>query len=52
MTLCKKEQDLLKGHLKFYEEQVNKLDTHSPAVIAYSAATSGRPKGAILHTLI
>jgi len=46
--LMQKGQDLLKGHLNFYEEQANKLDTHSPAVIAYSAATSGRPKGAIL----
>ena len=46
--LMQKGQDLLKGHVNFYEEQANKLDTHSPTVIAYSAATSGRPKGAIL----
>ena len=46
--LTEKGQDLLKNHRGFYEEQANKLDTNSPAVIAYSAATSGRPKGAIL----
>ena len=46
--LMKKGEDLLKQQPKFYEEQASKLDTHGPAVIAYSAATSGRPKGAIL----
>ena len=46
--LMQKGQELLKGKANFYEEQANKLDTHNPAVIAYSAATSGRPRGAIL----
>ncbi|MFF5997111.1 AMP-binding protein [Lysinibacillus sp. KU-BSD001] len=46
--LMEKGEALLKSNANFYEEQASDLDTHSPAVIAYSAATSGRPKGAVL----
>ncbi|WP_431028403.1 AMP-dependent synthetase/ligase [Lysinibacillus sp. LZ02] len=46
--LMEKGEALLKSNANFYEEQARDLDTHSPAVIAYSAATSGRPKGAVL----
>ena len=29
-------------------DKLSQIDEHSPAIIAYSAATSGRPKGAVL----
>lgn len=32
----------------FYETKLQELDAQQPAIISYSAATSGRPKGAIL----
>lgn len=46
--LLEKGKELLKAQPNFYEKQASQLDTHNAAVIAYSAATSGRPKGAVL----
>lgn len=46
--LLKDGEQLLNEQPKFYEQHTDKLDPHNTAVIAYSAATSGRPKGAIL----
>lgn len=39
---------LLKEKHNFYEQCVNELSGDTPAIIAYSAATSGQPKGAVL----
>ncbi|MDN4495224.1 AMP-dependent synthetase/ligase [Ureibacillus aquaedulcis] len=43
--LLKDGEDLLKQKANFLEEQLNLLHSDMPAVISYSAATSGRPKG-------
>ena len=39
---------LAKEKPNFFSEKVNQISEHSPAIIAYSAATAGQPKGAIL----
>ncbi|KOS66857.1 long-chain fatty acid--CoA ligase [Lysinibacillus contaminans] len=41
-------ETLAKDNPSFFIEKVSKINGNSPAIIAYSAATSGRPKGAIL----
>lgn len=43
--LLKNGEELLKQKANFLEEQLNLLDRDMPAVISYSAATSGKPKG-------
>ncbi|NLY79202.1 MAG: long-chain fatty acid--CoA ligase [Lysinibacillus sp.] len=46
--LMKAGEELLKEQPTFFEEQLSLLDEHHDAIIAYSAATSGDPKGALL----
>ena len=46
--LLKNGEDLLKQKTDFLENQLNLLHCDFPAVISYSAATSGLPKGVIL----
>lgn len=41
-------EQLLKKDATFFEKQINLLHGDMPAIIAYSAATSGRPKAAVL----
>lgn len=41
-------EELLKEHPTFFEECISLLNEHHDAIIAYSAATSGDPKGALL----
>lgn len=41
-------ENLLKHKPNFFEEQLVQLHHRMPAIIAYSAATSGKPKGAVL----
>lgn len=40
--------ELLKESPTFFEDQIALLNEHQEAIIAYSAATSGDPKGAVL----
>lgn len=41
-------EELLKEHPTFFEDCLGLLEEHHDAIIAYSAATSGDPKGALL----
>ncbi|MFP3918247.1 AMP-binding protein [Lysinibacillus telephonicus] len=52
--LLKNGEDLLKQKTDFLANQLKLLHSEMPAIISYSAATSGRPKGVILthHNLI
>ena len=40
--------ELIKKNPTFFENQINLLHSDMPAIIAYSAATTGRPKAALL----
>ena len=46
--LLKSGEELIKQKVNFLENQLNLLHSDMPAVISYSAATSGQPKGVIL----